>query len=294
MIISILISSILTAAASAQCSRETLTNITDTYIRAQTSGSLTTFTQNLISNITYTENEKPLNIMTGILSQPLKIDHTRSIHDEILCGTFTETIITNPEHPYVIGTRMLVNDKKVTLMESIVTKPGDWAFNATGYLRWTSLENWDPIPLSRQDSRSTIQAAGDAYFNRFSNPNISVPFGTPCARLEGGAYTGTQNSTTETCSLGLPSNVTVTNRRYVIDQTMGTVSIFLGFPGLDHSQGMKAMPDGHLFRVEEGRIRFIHTVSSCVVRGCGVNVTGPPSPARVYRWPTLRRSLGTF
>lgn len=172
---------------------------------------------------------------------------------------------------------MLVNNNKITLIESIVTKPGDWAFNATGYLHWNSIENWDPIPLEKQDSRAVIQAAGDAYFNRFDDINATVPFGTPCARLEGGAYTGQQNLTANTCNLGLPSTIKVTNRRYVIDQTMGAVSMFLGFPGLDRSQGQTPMPDGHFFRVEGGKIRYIHTVSSCVEAGCGFNSTSPPS-----------------
>lgn len=122
-----------------------------------------------------------------------------------------------------------------------------------------------------------IQAAGDAYFNRFDNINVTVPWGTPCARLEGGAYTGSQNLFAETCDLGLPSTTKVTNRRYVIDETMGAVDIFPGFPGLDRSQGQAPMPDSHVFRVEGGKIKYINTVSSCVEAGCGLNETGPPS-----------------
>jgi hypothetical protein len=37
------------------------------------------------------------------------------------------------------------------------------------------------------------------------------------------------------------------------------------------------MPDSHVFRVEGGKIRYIHTVSSCVEAGCGLNGTGIPS-----------------
>lgn len=53
-------------------------------------------------------------------------------------------------------------------MESIVTDAGDWAFNATGYEYWDSLESWAPIPEAERDTRAVIQAAGDAYFNRFA------------------------------------------------------------------------------------------------------------------------------
>jgi len=206
----------------------------------------------------------------------MKIDHNLSIHDTTTCATFTELIVTNRSKPYVIGTRMLFTGNQITTIESIATHPGDWAFNATGYLYWSSLENWEPIPATNQDSRAVIQAAGEAYFDRFDNVNVTVPWSTPCARLEGGAYTGANNLTGETCDLGLPSSTKVTGRRYVVDEMMGAVDIFLGFPGLDRSQGDKPMPDSHLFRVEGGRIRYIHTVSSCVEAGCGLNGTGPP------------------
>jgi hypothetical protein len=139
-----------------------------------------------------------------------------------------------------------------------------------------SLETWDPIPLDKRDSRAVIQAAGDAYFNRFNNASFAVPFGTPCARLEGGAYTDPRGSGNGTCGLGLPSTITVTNRRYVVDEEMGAVSIYLGFPGLDRSVADKPMPDSHFFRVEGGKIRYIHTVTTCEHAGCGMNGTGIP------------------
>jgi len=192
---------------------------------------------------------------------------------------------SNP-HPYVIATRMLLTDHKITAIESIISDKGDWAFNATGYLYWNSLENWDPIPVEKRDSRAVIQAAGDAYFDRFQNVSVDVPFGNPCARLEGGAYTGAGRLDQNSCNLGgLPSTIVVSNRRYVVDEEIGVVDIYLGFPGLDRTQGQNPMPDSHAFRVEEGKIRYIHTVSSCVTAGCGMNGTGPVLNATA---PSLR------
>ena len=247
---------LLAARASTACDRAMLQNATDAYTSAQANGRPYDLIPLLASNLNYTENETPTNITTGVLNQPLKLDHNRSIHDTTICGTFTELIATNNPHPYVIGTRMIFTDNKITLIESIVTDQGDWAFNSTGYLYWQSFEKWDPIPAEKRDSRAVIQAAGDAYFDRFGNESVTVPFSTPCARLEGGAYTArTPNNTENTCSLGLPSTIHVTNRRYIIDEEMGVVDIFLGFPGLDRSQGDAPMPDSHVFRVEGGKIR---------------------------------------
>ncbi|KAI0423682.1 hypothetical protein F5Y09DRAFT_354989 [Xylaria sp. FL1042] len=270
------------ALASAACTREFLKNATDQYLAAQTKGSSSDLASLTASNITYTENEVKMSLDRSVLTEPIKMDHNRSIFDTSQCTSFTEIIAATNIHQYVIGTRMEFNaNSMISKIESIVTDRGDWAFNATGYLYWDSLENWDPIPPEKQDSREVIQAAGDAYFDRFKNESVVVPFGVPCSRLEGGASTAPLNMTGDSCTAaGLPSTLVVTNRRYVIDQEMGTVDIFLGFPGLDRSQGMATMPDSHVFRVEEGKIRYIHTVSSCVEAGCGLNGVGPPQKIR--------------
>ncbi|KAK7755677.1 hypothetical protein SLS62_002288 [Diatrype stigma] len=275
----------LLATVSAHCTREFLVDATDTYVAAQASGNSSLVTNMSVGNLTYTENEQPVDISKGVLATPITIDHSRSIHDVENCASFTEIIDATDEHPYVIGTRILYNDEhQMRQIESIVTDAGDWAFNATGYLYWNGLEAWEPIPEERRDSRAVIQAAGDAYFERFKNESVKVPFGTPCSRLEGGASTAPLNMTGDSCTAaGLPSTLVVTGRRYVVDEVMGVVDIFLGFPGLDRSVPDQNMPDSHMFRVESGEIRYIHTVSSCVTVGCGFNSTIPPTRSRRVR-----------
>jgi hypothetical protein len=272
MFYSILLASFtLIAVTSADCNRDFLKNVTDAYITAQSSGQLTSFAT-LTTNLTYTENDNPLNLTKGVLSQSMKIDHNRSIFDTTACSTFTELIVTNPAKPYVIGTRMDLTNGKITKIESIVTTTGDWAFNITGYAYYNSLETWDAIPEAKRDSRAVIKAAGDAYFDRFDNASVVVPWGAPCDRLEGGALvTGTLSG--NNCTMVFPDDIKVTNRRYVVDEVMGCVDIFEGFPGLDRSQGQAPMPDSHLFRVEGGKIKYLHTVSHCVEAGCGMNGT---------------------
>jgi len=107
--------------------------------------------------------------------------------------------------------------------------------------------------------------------------NISWQYaGTPCARLEGGSYTDTSRTNGSTCSLGLPSTINVVDRRYVVDVEYGAVNIFVGFPGLDRASKEPA-PDSHLFRVEKGKLRYVHTVSTCEGHpGCGLNGTYVP------------------
>ncbi|KAI8933355.1 hypothetical protein NX059_009974 [Plenodomus lindquistii] len=270
-----------TSTLAASCEREYLASFTSLYLSAQTLGTpslLTNTTSQIFSNLTYTENFLPANISspTSILSTPLTITSSRSFLDPDTCSAFMQIIVTNTTHPYVIGVRTESDGKAVTKIESLVSDAGDWAFNATGTAYWDSLEIWDVIPAEQRDTREVIQAAGDGYFDRFGNASVVVPFGTSCARLEGGAYTDPQRSNTSTCALGLPSTINVVDRRYVVDVEMGTVNIYVGFPGLDRASKDPA-PDSHTFRVEKGKLRYIHTISTCDGHpGCGLNGTYVP------------------
>lgn len=67
------------------------------------------------------------------------------------------------------------------------------------------------------------------------------------------------------------------SHRYVIDEIYGVVNIFLGFPGLDGGSSEPA-PDSHTFRVVNGKLRYIHTLSTCEGHpGCKANSTVVPN-----------------
>jgi hypothetical protein len=260
-----------------ECTRSHLQSVTNQYIGLMATGQHDRF-ENMAYSMKYIENNKTANILNGTPAFGMNIDSNRSMYDTTQCKTFTEIIVTDPLHPYVIHTQMtLDNEGDVILIDNLVTDKGDWAFNATGYQYWSSQEKWEPIPENKRLSRDTIKAAGDAYADRCNDVTVQVPFGTPCARLEGGAYTGRGNLSANTCDIGgLPEHVPMVDRKYVLDEVFGVVDIFMGFTGLDRTQKDTPTPDSHLFRVEDGKIRYIHTASACFVDGCGMNSTGPP------------------
>ncbi|KAI1390508.1 uncharacterized protein F4822DRAFT_152850 [Hypoxylon trugodes] len=241
---------LLAVQAAAQCTRESLIAATDSLLAAQTEGKPDGISP-LAESVTYLEAFKTADIKTGILSHPLKIDFNRSLHDTVQCATYTEIVVTDKTHPYVIGTQLRFADGKIANISSLVTDQGDWLFNATGTYYWASREKWDPIPEDQRDSREVIQAAADAYADLFNDKTVQVPWGTPCARLEGGSYTGT-GSATDSCNVGVPSGVKLSNRRYVIDETLGAVDVFIDFA---------TVPDSHEFRVEKGKLRYVHTIT---------------------------------
>ncbi|KAF1832906.1 hypothetical protein BDW02DRAFT_407397 [Decorospora gaudefroyi] len=255
--------SVLATQASAACSRESLKAITDELLAAQTAGQPTF--SSLSDNVAYTENRKSVDIKTGLLSKPMKVDHARSQHDTTQCATFSEFIVTNAAAPYVIATQMRLDNSsspQVSQIDTIWTSTGDWLFNVTGTYYWATQEKWDLIPANKRDSRAVIQAAGDAYCDLFNDKSVKVPWGTPCARLEGGAYTG-RGQPSDSCAVGVPSGVPLVNRQYVIDEAYGTVDIIMDFGGVPGQVGADGLPDSHEFRVEGGKLRYVHTLSHC-------------------------------
>jgi hypothetical protein len=258
------------ATASAECSRKTLQKVATAYVTAQTEGKAGKLP--LAKGGTYAENDKATDITKGVLSGPLKIDFTRSFYDTTQCATFTELVAATDPHPYVIHTRMEADKKgKVTKVESIVTDAGDWVFGATEHLAVTKVENWGEIPKDKRDTRAAIQAAADAYLDNWGDPALPVPHGTPCSRLEGRISTAARNPTGQACTMGaFPQKLKVTNRRYVIDETVGAVAIFHSFPWLDAGIPTDpGTPASQSFRVEGGKNRYIHEVTVCTSPGCG-------------------------
>ncbi|KAI3338196.1 hypothetical protein F4824DRAFT_87964 [Ustulina deusta] len=240
------------------CDRALLQEATSRYIAAQSTGQPQWLSTLLSDNATLVENNSKISIPESlVLSQSLAIAHARHIYDTVACASFSELVSLTPNPGYQIGTqlRLDASTRKITKMDSIVTNAGDLYFNTTHALHYLLREEWAPIVPSDRDSRATIQAAADAYYAYFSNGSTTVPWGTPCDRLEGGAYMG-QGLANDTCDAGLPPfSVEMRDRRYVIDESVGSVNILSEFGILG--------PDSHEFRVEKGKIRWIHAMTFC-------------------------------
>ncbi len=248
------------AAASAQisCSREGLQRAVDLYIAAQTKGDTSGLP--LAAGLGYMENVAPFDISKGIIKTPMKIDFHRSLLDPDTCQTFTELIVTDKEHPYVLGTRLRVNHDKIAEIEIIWETTGYWGFNVDNYMKYSSTEKWDTIPVDKRDTRGTLVSAATAYLDAFLEQKKElVPWGYPCVRTEGGMYTG-KGTPKDSCDVGVPSGVNIANRRFVVDETIGSVVVFCTF-GAGSPTGGSGAPDSHLFRLEGGKLRYVHTLT---------------------------------
>jgi hypothetical protein len=252
--------------AQVACTRDGLQAATNLYLDAQTKGDTSGLP--LATGLAYIENMQVVDIKTGVIQKPLKIDFHRTLIDPATCQTFTEVIVTDKSHPYVLGTRLRVNHDKIAEIESMVTQEGDWLFSADNYYKWSPTEDWGAIPPDQRDSRDALVAAANAYLDAFLEKKLDlVPWGYPCNRTEGGIRTG-KGLPTDSCSVGVPAGVNIVARRFIVDESIGAVVAFCTF-------GVGGLPDTHLFRVEHGKLRYVHTLTH-VPPGYHVRVNGKP------------------
>jgi len=246
------------------CTRDELKAATTAYIEAQRRGDISGLPFD--EKARFLENMADVQRSAGLWNTALPIATAMSFHDDKRCKTFTEIIVTEGGHPYVIGTRLYMHQGKVIRVDSLVTDRGDWLFNANAFLKYSQAENWAPVHQYQRTSPREMIRGANAYLDGFADKFTDIPWGMPCARLEGGAYTNRDNRPDASCEVGMPPGVLyIVNRDYLIDEEMGVINVYCRF-----GNSTTGMPDSHTFRYIDGKLRNIHTLS--------VNLGTMPSP----------------
>ncbi|KAI2616058.1 hypothetical protein GGR54DRAFT_247829 [Hypoxylon sp. NC1633] len=249
------------ATVSAECTREGLLAAAQSYIAAQTSGSISSLAPSLsAANFTYQENNKAADIATGVLSQPLTIDLNRTTADTTACATYTMLISASGAKPYVLSTQIRhegnsteSGEGSIAVIDTIAATTGALFFNAQQTLAYIRQENWGTLEEGQRVSREELKRVGDAYLDMWTDAGAadSIPWGTDCERVEGSMLTRPCGATLPRGGSARPNG----NRRYVIDETVGSCDILCSFDSLGN------MPDSHEVRVEGGKVKYVHTVT---------------------------------
>jgi hypothetical protein len=169
----------------------------------------------------------------------------------------------NPD-AYVMNIKIQVTDNIISEINAIVTTEGDWEFDAQGFLRAVQKEEWAKLDKKKQLNRDALIKAADAYMDYFTYENIKVPWGNPCAHLEGGKkYSGDNKN--PSCKVGFTFDVFENvEREYFVDEKHGLVNIFCRFAKTDSTSQFgesPGKPDSHTFRIVNGKIRYIHSLT---------------------------------
>ena len=246
------------------CTAAELNAATAAYVEAQKTGDISKLP--MADTAEYVENMSAVEKDIGLWNTALPIAYSSSYHDPVRCKTFTEAVVTDGDHQYVIGTRLYMNDGKVVRIDSLVSDKGDWLFNANAYKKYASREDWGVQAPEHRTKGSEMIRGANAYLDQFSDKFTDAPWGHPCERLEGGAYTNVDGKPDTTCKVGIPKGVLyIVNRDYMVDEEKGVINVFCRF-----GNSTSGMPDSHTFRFVDGKFRYVHTIS--------VNLGTNPSP----------------
>ena len=187
------------------CTGAELKAATDAYVDAQRRGDISGLP--LAANAHFLENMATVERDKGLWNTRLPVADALSFHDAVRCKTFTQIIVTEGGHPYVIGTRLYLHAGKIGRVDSLVTDKGDWLFNANAYLHYSSKEDWTDLHRYQKTAPAEMIRGANAYLDSFSDKFSEVPWGIPCARLEGGAYTNRSGDPHASCEVGIPGGV---------------------------------------------------------------------------------------
>lgn len=242
--------------ASAACTREELLAAASKFVTAVSSGTISSLP--LSTNFTYRENNKASTLAkAAAFAQPLKIDLSRSTADTVACASYTLIVSSSGAKPYVLATQLRHGEggdtSVITLVDTIAATTGSLFFNAPKTLGYLRNESWAEIPEAQRPSRELLKKVGDAYLDMWTDKTAadSIPWGTDCERVEGSQYT-------RPCGASLPRGGSAKNngnRRYVIDEVVGSVDVLCSFDALG------SLPDSHEIRVEGGKVKYVHTVT---------------------------------
>ena len=110
-------------AVAGQCTRAELQSAVDSYLAAQKAGNLSKAP--LAAKVKLGENMTEVKKEQGLWNTPLPIAFSRSFLDVDSCRSFTEVIVTEGGNPYVLGTRLKVENGKISEIDSLITKKSD-------------------------------------------------------------------------------------------------------------------------------------------------------------------------
>ena len=255
------------------CTRATLQAAVDSYLESQRTGNPRKLS--LSGNVRVLQDMAPIEASQGLWNKPLVIAATNSVLDPVRCKTFTEIVVTEGT-PYIIGTRLYVDEGRITRIDSLVTTKGDWLFNANNYAHVMKSEDWGVLPAAQRTKAQEMINGANAYLDAFADKHLDQPWGSPCERLEGGAYTNVKADPNSSCKVGIPNGVLyIVNRDYVVDEEKGVVQVYCRF-----GNSTNGMPDSHMFRYVNGKYRYVHTISVSAAKN---------SPQIGDYWPDERK-----
>jgi hypothetical protein len=214
------------------------------------------------ANLRITENAAEIKLGEGLVKAGGKAQMQRTIVDTGRCSTLTQAVVeetvAGKSGQALVAVRLKVESGRVTEIETIIARTGDFAFKPQGVLDnkdqdWTTL-----LPAENRRSREFLNGQAEKYYVMFEDHSVDPGFATPCSRWENGTFTTPQGD----CSWKT-SVMTHPRRRFpVTDVELGVAAVITNF--------RDDWLDMHMFKFnKDGKIDLIQAVDGPGTKGTG-------------------------
>jgi hypothetical protein len=247
----------LSVSAHAQsCTRDNLKATVANYFKAvetHTAPALPT-----AANVRITENAAEIKPGEGFFKTGGKAQLQRTIVDTGKCSTLTQAVVDEGAGQVLMAVRLRSEGGKVSEIETIIARTGDFAFKPQGVLD-TKDQDWATLmPAAQRRTREFLNGQADKYYQMFEDHKVDPGFAMPCNRWENGTLTTAKGD----CSWS-GAVMTHPRRRFpVTDVELGVAAAITNF--------RDDWLDVHIFKFDkDGKIALIQAVDGPGTKGTG-------------------------
>lgn len=214
------------------------------------------------AHVRITENAAEIKPGEGFFKTGGKALLQRTIVDTGKCSTLTQAVVDETKEgktgPALMAVRLKSEGGKVTEIEAIIARTGDFAFKPQGVLD-TKAQDWEtPLPAAQRRTREFLNGQADKYYQMFVDHKVDPGFASPCNRWENGTLTTAKGD----CSWN-GAVMTHPRRRFpVTDVELGVAAAITNF--------RDDWLDVHIFKFnQDGKIELIQAVDGPGTKGTG-------------------------
>lgn len=241
------------------CTRVLLDGLLDDYFAALSAGDPSSLP--LAANVKFTENAQATQIgMTEFWKNAGETKHSQRALDTTACTAAAQAVIPENGLDLPVGLRIKVEAAKITEIETIVVRPGDYtasfavASNPAAIINMADDIGWhDEVPQAQRPTRQQLTGWVDKYFRAFPSGVCNVT--SACRRLENGGG-NFSCGTGASCSANTPTTGgEFVPRVIVVDELRG---IAAGFTIFDYQT--TGHLDMHMIKISGGQVHAVHAI----------------------------------
>ena len=215
----------------------------------------------LAANVKFTENAQAVQIgSTPFWKNAGEVKYSQRALDTTACSVAAQAVIPENGTDLPVGLRIKVTGAKLTEIETIVVRPGDYtasfavASNPAAIITIAKDIGWhDEVPPAQRATRQQLTGWIDKYFRAFPSGVCNVT--SACRRLENGGG-NFSCGTGASCSANTPtSGGEFVPRVIVVDELRG---IAAGFTIFDYQT--TGHLDMHMVKMSGGQVLAVHAM----------------------------------